>query len=77
MDPELNNVLKFLASPKEPETYTYKQIKKTLIDHFDMKKINMWKVLNSDVFVKQKMSLSQNLPFVLSKVQYTANSEIS
>ena len=38
MGPELNYALKFLASPTEPETYTYKQIKKTLIDHFDMNK---------------------------------------
>lgn len=38
MGTELNNALKFLISPIDPETYTFEQIENTLIAHFDISK---------------------------------------
>jgi len=35
MGTELNNALKFLVSPCEPDTLPYETIRKTLVDHFD------------------------------------------
>ncbi|XP_031349038.1 uncharacterized protein K02A2.6-like isoform X3 [Photinus pyralis] len=35
MGSELNNALKFLVSPAEPETVSYNDLKQTLINHFD------------------------------------------
>lgn len=38
MGPELNNALKFLVAPRQPESLTYEEVKLTLINHFDRTK---------------------------------------
>ncbi|KXJ79267.1 hypothetical protein RP20_CCG001680 [Aedes albopictus] len=38
MGTELNNAIKFLVSPRDPETFTFGEIRLTLVEHFDQAK---------------------------------------
>lgn len=38
MGTELNNAIKFLVSPREPETLTFEEIRVKFIQHFDLAK---------------------------------------
>lgn len=70
MGSELNNSLKVLVSPNSPETLSYDEIKKTLVDHFDVKKN---KYAESIKFRKIQQENDESIPnFVLRLKQAAA-----
>lgn len=70
MGSELNNSLKVLVSPNSPETLAYDEIKKTLVDHFDVKKN---KYAESIKFRKIQQENDESIPnFVLRLKQAAA-----
>ncbi|XP_039306764.1 uncharacterized protein K02A2.6-like [Solenopsis invicta] len=73
MGTELNNALKFLICPRQPEDLTYEEIKTTLINHYDRAKNKYAESIKFRHIVQQKGETVAN--FVLRLKQGAAHCE--
>lgn len=73
MGTELNNALKFLVCPRQPEELTYNELRSVLINHFDRTKNKYAESIKFRLITQQKKESTAN--FVLRLKQGAAHCE--